>query len=101
MITKYKIFERMSDIEVENLKPGDIIIYNYGKRYWHNTIPDIKIPIKKGKKYIVEEIRDYLVSVKDYKTKKKFLHPNTGKEKFFFIKDFLTEIEVNANKYNL
>ena len=100
MITKFKIFEN-----VNNFKPGDVVVSLRGstKKYWNREagLETKLIPVKDGKKYIVDDVRDYLISLRNYKTNKLIVHPDTGKPKYFFSNFFIPEYVWDSKKFNI
>ena len=108
MITNFKIFESsdfsFSDEYYKNLKVGDVVVcIDKSKKMWNRKegYKDKKISINYGSKYIINKIDGFLISVINYKTNKKIIHPDTGEERFFYIKNFVPEVAWNAKKYNI
>ena len=95
MITKFKLFEAFTIEEMLKLKIGDILVCN---------IKDANYVAKYGKKYKINAIKDYMVSLKTLNNKiLKYskLSEHSNKIKWFYINNFITELEWEAKKYNL
>ena len=91
MITIFKLFE-MTDSIANELKIGDIIV----------CISKYSNGIKYGYKYKIHNKNGFMVSVKPYnKNSVVKIKGHKDRDRYFYIKNFMTEYEWNSKKYNL